>query len=217
MKNPINKSVTYCIKNPNQITNIAKLSTDEIKAKHHLHQKSHQQTHHRNAEKHHLGHFVRHHRGLKAREANSSFCLRICDLELAAGKKTTFLFVQNYFMSLFVVVAGWFNSTNELKLFYSLIPPSVKQIIFGNISINATFSNVSISATNITFANGSISINLNSFYDATAEWPILTYFAKLIGHFLSQAHGLSELFKLFPGFASIWKIILHGLSGEYIV
>lgn len=162
-----------------------------------------------------MGHFVRHHRGLKAREANSSFCLKIYDLELAAGKKAIFISVQNYFMSLFVLVAGWFNSTKELNLLYSLIPPSVKQIIFG--SINATFSNVSMSSGNITFSNGSISINLNSFYDPTAEWPILTYFAKLIGHFLSQVHGLSDLFKLFPGFASIWKIILHGLSGKYIV
>ncbi|XP_050297635.1 uncharacterized protein LOC126737009 [Anthonomus grandis grandis] len=129
---------------------------------------------------HHSRH---HHKALKSR--NGPGCVEICDPELVA-------------------VTKWLNNTNELKVLYQLIPPSLKQALLNGTSTTPPSINAS------SWLNG---LNLNGLYDSSAEWPIVTYFSKIIGFWLSRARSILELFQMFPQFANIWKVILHGMSG----
>ncbi|XP_048516422.1 uncharacterized protein LOC109535395 [Dendroctonus ponderosae] len=156
----------------------------------------HRQSHHSHGS---VKHHQKHHKGLKTRASNSSTCISVFELEL-------------------ISITRWLNNTNELKVIFSLIPPSVKQLILqqtgsggSNSSNPESPDNSTLNNPNLPALNGSAALDLNSFYEVSVDWPILTYFARLAGYFLSRAHGLPELFSNLPMLRDVWRVFLRGL------
>ncbi|CAG9761962.1 unnamed protein product [Ceutorhynchus assimilis] len=163
-------------------------------SEHHIHQKAHHNSHNRRYN-HHL---LRHHKGLKAREAEPVVCENICDVEL-------------------LIVSKWLNGTQELHFLYEILPPSIKNAILNKIKptttnpLTTTPGNTGPTLNPVSLFNGSLPIDLDKLYNATENWPILSYLARIFAHFLSNAHGLSNLFGMFPQFCNVWKIIVHAM------
>lgn len=101
-------------------------------------------------------------------------------------------------------------------MIFALIPPSVRQWILPHIGTGSSngsqsVDNSTLNIPNWAALNSSAGLDLNVFYDASIDWPILSYFARLAGHFLSRARGLPELFSNLPTLREAWRVFLRGL------
>ncbi|XP_066252391.1 uncharacterized protein [Euwallacea similis] len=175
--------------------------------------------HHRHAEGHHHHHSRHGHKGLAARDSNSTATNATASDAPASNSTASNSTASNATVNSttdstpttnaslclssseqeLITFMKWLNNTKDLRLLYELAPPSVK----------SQYSGVSVTNSgNVTILNGTVSIALDALYHEYAEYKIIEYYARVFGvlfwtpGFLASEYG-----------ANIAKIILQAFIG----